>query len=286
MLTICPPANLLAQKASPPLAFETASVKLAPPGASVTQSGLMMPSNHAPMPRGLLRLTSPVSVWIFFAEGLDDMMEYTRLVASLPPWTRQQLYTLTARINGEPTREQLQQMMHTLLVERFALREHVETLNGPVLRLVQVKAGTLGPALKPHAADVACEADAARRSQAPVPGKAPVCGMTMYRTDDGMLHIRLNGVSLDEAAKMLGGIGSQMGGRSTAKMVDGTGLSGTWDLTLDFQMEYGASLEDESNFGGPTFTGALEKQLGLRLEKGTGPVRTLVVDHIAQPTPD
>lgn len=285
-LTICLAPNSLAQEAQPQLAFEVASVKPAPPGALPSQSGLMMPSNHTPLPRGLLRMTSQVSVLIFFAEGLDDFTEYMRLTSSLPTWTQQRLFTITARISGEPTREQLQQMMRTLLVERFALRDHEETHDGPVVRLVQVKVGKLGPFLKPHPDGVTCDSDATRRTQAPVPGKAPVCGMNMYRTDDRLLHIVFNNVTLDEAAKMLGGVSSQMGGRNSVKMMDGTGLSGSWDMALDFQVDSGGSLEDENSAGGPTFTGALEKQLGLKLEKGTGPVRTLVVDHIAPPTPD
>ena len=285
-LTICLAPNLLAQEAQPRLAFEVASVKPAPPGALATQSGLMMPSNHAPLPRGTLRMTSQVSVLIFFAEGLDDFTEYTKLAMSLPAWAQQRLFSISARISGEPTREQLQQMMRTLLLDRFALRDHEETHDGPVVRLVQVKAGKLGPFLKPHTDGVACESDVTRRTQALVPGKAPVCGMSMYRTDDGLLHLVFNNVTIDEAAKMLGGVGSQMGGRNSVKMMDGTGLSGSWDMVLDFQMDSGGSLEDENHTAGPTFTGALEKQLGLKLEKGTGPVRTLVVDHIAPPTPD
>lgn len=71
--------NLTAQDTKEPMTFEAASVKLAPPGAMPTQSGLMMPSNQAPLPRGLMRMTSRVSVYLFFAEGLDDFTEFLRL---------------------------------------------------------------------------------------------------------------------------------------------------------------------------------------------------------------
>ena len=275
---------LTAQEVKQPMTFEAASVKLAPPGAMPTQSGLMMPSNQAPLPRGLMRMTSRVSVYLFFAEGLDDFTEFVRLDEGLPSWTKRQLYTISARINGEPTREQLQQMMHALFVERFALKVHEEIHDGPVVRLIQDKGGIPGPGLKPHSTTEACDADALRRSQPPEGSKPPVCGMSMYTTDDGLLHIGLVNVTLSEAAKMLGGIAGQMGGRSSVKMLDGTGLSGKWDVNLSFKPDYGIQSQDDD--GGLTFTGAIQKQLGLKLQTGVGPVRTLVVDHISPPTLD
>lgn len=79
-----------------------------------------------------------------------------------------------------------------------------------------------------------------------------------------------------------------MGGRGMNTVIDGTGLQGHWDLRLDFLAERnGPSGEGStSDVGGPTFTAALEEQLGLRLKKGTGTVEELIVDHIAEPTAD
>ena len=67
--------------------------------------------------------------------------------------------------------------------------------------------------------------------------------------------------------------------------IDGTGLSGTYDLTLEFYAPTNDA-ESSEDAGGPTLTGALEQQLGMRLEKGTGTVRKIVIDHIAEPTPN
>jgi uncharacterized protein (TIGR03435 family) len=108
--------------------------------------------------------------------------------------------------------------------------------------------------------------------------------MSMYTTEDGLLHIGLINVTLPDAAKMLGGVAGQMGGRASVKMLDGTGLSGNWDVNVSFRPDYGIPTQDDND--GLTFTGALQKQLGLKLQAGIGPVRTLVVDHMAPPTLD
>lgn len=284
----CVVCSLHAQEAKPPLAFETASVKMAPADAQPTQSGLMLPSDHAKLPRGLWTLTWALPTYVFFAEGLDEPAQYTELTRSMPAWTQQHMFTMTARIEGEPSRGELQQMMHTLLVERFALQVHRETHDGPVERLIQIKPGTPGPSLKPHPADEACDPGPARFGVAPSPGKPAACGVVLYRSADGLLHLVITDTTLAEAARTLGGLAGQVGGRDSLPIVDGTGLPGRWDMTLAFRMDKPGTAPDalDEGGGGPTFTGAVEHQLGLKLVKGTGPVHTLVVDHIAEPTPD
>lgn len=284
----CVACSLHAQEAKPPLAFEAASVKLAPPDAQSTMSGLLLPSGHERLPRGLWTLNWPLVSYVFFAEGLDDHTQYTELIRSMPAWTRQHLYTMTARIEGEPSRKELQQMMHTLLVERFALQAHRETHDGPVERLEQIKPGTPGPSMKLHPAGEACDPVRPPFGVAPSPGKPAACGVVLYRSADGLMHLVLTDTTLGEMARTLDGIAGAIGGRDTVLIADGTGLPGRWDMTLAFRMDTPGVAPDalDAGGGGPTFTGALEHQLGLKLVKGTGPVQTLVVDHIAEPTPD
>jgi uncharacterized protein (TIGR03435 family) len=148
------------------------------------------------------------------------------------------------------------------------------------------KPGVTGRDMKAHDASRVC----VRRgsAEASEPGNpAPVyCGLELHQTGDGMFHMSMIDVSLPEACTLLGGLGGVVGGRGMNTVVDGTGLQGRWDLTLDFLAERnGPSGETStSDVGGPSFTAALEKQLGLRLKKGTGAVEELIVDHIAKPT--
>jgi uncharacterized protein (TIGR03435 family) len=74
-------------------------------------------------------------------------------------------------------------------------------------------------------------------------------------------------------------------------VIDKTGLTGTYDFSLKFAMDRdsmpmlppGLNLPPPSS-DDPTIFAALEEQLGLKLVPGKGPVDTLVIDHIEQPT--
>ncbi len=103
-----------------------------------------------------------------------------------------------------------------------------------------------------------------------------------------MFHVRMVDVTLAEASTLFGGLGGVLGGRSMQRAIDGTGLSGRWDITLDFLPERdGLTVEAASgDLDGPSFSAALDKQLGLRLKKGFGPVEELIIDRIHQPIPD
>jgi uncharacterized protein (TIGR03435 family) len=70
-------------------------------------------------------------------------------------------------------------------------------------------------------------------------------------------------------------------------VVDETGLTGTFDFTVEFTPELGP-LPPGVNFTpdptGPTFQQALKEQLGLKLDPQSGSVNVFIVDHIEQPS--
>jgi uncharacterized protein (TIGR03435 family) len=69
-------------------------------------------------------------------------------------------------------------------------------------------------------------------------------------------------------------------------VVDRTGIEGRYDLALEWSPEDG-SLNGASNSGqssAPSIFTALGEQLGLKLESSRGPVKTLVIDHVGQPS--
>jgi uncharacterized protein (TIGR03435 family) len=83
------------------------------------------------------------------------------------------------------------------------------------------------------------------------------------------------------------------------RVVDRTGLTGGFDLALNFdsrQMVAGAgpggglgvppSAAEPANSDVPSIFTALEEQLGLKLEPQTGPAEVLVIDHVERPTPN
>ena len=93
------------------------------------------------------------------------------------------------------------------------------------------------------------------------------------------------GIKVDTLAEML----SRNVGR---QVIDRTGLTGFYDLDLSFNPDVARA---DSPPGAPTsaidtdapglFT-ALQEQLGLKLEAGSGPVEVLVIDRIERPTLD
>jgi uncharacterized protein (TIGR03435 family) len=75
---------------------------------------------------------------------------------------------------------------------------------------------------------------------------------------------------------------SSLTGQLRVPIVDGTGLTGTYDAHLQF-------LPDERKLDADappvaSLADALREELGLRLEKGKAPVEVLVIDHIEKPS--
>jgi uncharacterized protein (TIGR03435 family) len=64
-------------------------------------------------------------------------------------------------------------------------------------------------------------------------------------------------------------------------VVDTTGLPGRYDFDMKYSQ---ARARERTPETWPPLRDALEDQLGLRFEDGTGPTRVLVVDHIDKPS--
>jgi uncharacterized protein (TIGR03435 family) len=71
-------------------------------------------------------------------------------------------------------------------------------------------------------------------------------------------------------------------------VIDKTGIEGKYDVALTWGPESNsAAMVNASNEGsppGPSIFTAIQEQLGLKLESSKGPVQTLVIDHIEQPS--
>jgi uncharacterized protein (TIGR03435 family) len=81
------------------------------------------------------------------------------------------------------------------------------------------------------------------------------------------------GVTLDELVRY------ELSGEVGRTVVDKTGLTGSYDITLMW-MPAMASAVDADAASGPTIFTALEEQLGLKLVPAKGPVPVLVVDSV------
>ena len=220
---------------------------------------------------------------------LREIIEYAyelqgfQLVGSLAPIDGAR-WDITATLGTGATPDAIVPAVRALLADRFGLSVHRETRTLQVYALRTARPdGTPGPRLTKSALDCQALMAAARRGGGPPPPEARQCG---FRGRIGSLQS--SGMPLTELALALSG-------RVGRAIVDQTGLTGPWDLTLTYapdsaQIPAGTLAPDApapaSNPDAPILFTALQEQLGLRLVSTTAPVDVLVVDRVARPTPD
>jgi len=258
-----------------PLRFEVASVKPSPDKFDVLAS----------MPRqavGRLFLSRPVRALIARAYGVDDW----RLVGGPSSVLARRFDILAKAENPEATPAEMDQMLRTLLTERFQLKVHTEMreVDISVLKLARSD-GRLGPNLK--RSTLSCltgEETSALAAEAL--GKGDLTLSSLLKAgdpcgDQSPLERRehLKGQPIASLLPLLTT-------RDRPFVEDRTGLTGRydWDLTYD-PRPLSVSANAPSPTGPPLLV-ALEQQLGLKLESGKGRVEVLVVDSVELPTPD
>ena len=178
------------------------------------------------------------------ATGVDD-----RQMVGVPDWVDSERYDIDAK-TGDTAQlrpEVFQKLLLGLLEDRFAFRFHWETREQPVYWMVAQKSGAR---IKPHEN-----------------GGEP----TMSVNGGARKVLIATGISM----KDLAGLMTRQAGHPVE---DHTGLTGTYDVRL----EWDESQSMES--GLPSLYGALEEQLGLKLNSAKGTVRVLVVDTVQKPS--
>jgi uncharacterized protein (TIGR03435 family) len=193
-------------------------------------------------------------------------LAYAPLPASLidggPGWLNTDRFEIHAKFEGNPPREQVQQMLRALLADRFKLRTHIEMRPTRVFALTVEKPGVLGPALRPAE-------ECVNRPPNSGPG-GPGCGG--FQFTDGLLRGR--DATLDRIAGEL---------PVERIVVNRTGLTGRYDVELKWTPDSGATVAPD---GPPGLVTALREQLGLRLQTDTVPMEHLVIDSVERPQPD
>ena len=173
-----------------------------------------------------------------------------------PGWIDSEKYDITAKAEGNPSREQLQLMMRSLLADRFKLVIRKKTRDLPAYALVLARRdGKLGPSLRRSNADCS----PANRQTVP----AGSCG---FRIGDGVLAGR--GTTIDKLAAEL-----ILTGRL---VVDRTGLTGSFDMDMTWTPDELATNTD--------LFAALQEQLGLKLEAIRTPVEVIVIESASKPS--
>jgi uncharacterized protein (TIGR03435 family) len=169
-----------------------------------------------------------------------------------PTWLFLDRYDIAAKSNGPASTAQLKLMMQALLTERFRLTLHHQMKELPVTELAVGKNGPKN--LQPAAED------------GPPDGPRPIS------SGKAIWSLIYKNVSMADFCERLAGPPPMGLG---ARVVDGTGIEGVFDITLNLNVERAlAGTEDFAII----LQLALDHQLGLKLVDRKMPVDTLVID--------
>lgn len=267
------------------LTFEVASIR---PGRKFYFKGwdFLDPANkEAPPKGGLISWNVRVGELVVFAYDLRSTPLRRAVYEQLPKWTQDEWYAIEARADGDPSREDVRQMVRSLLEDRFKLTVHSGTRDGQINALAVAKPGV---GLKPHAEGAPCELTLPRTDWSYPPYKDfPVrCGIFDRELGKYKRRIEMSNVTMSQIADTLSN-------HSPLLVVDSTGLTGHYDAFLDYGPDITPPETDapEVPGGEPGFAEvgspvsvALEKQLGLKLVKQNATIQVFAIDHIEQPS--
>jgi len=203
-------------------------------------------------------------------------------VKGFPDWAARERYDIDARISEEDRADwqkpemqkvMLEAMLQAMLVERCKLAVHREVKETSVDSLVVAKGG---PKFKETDPTV----------DHPGGMKLPWGGVLVpNQTKDGM-SMGMYGTSMASLASLLSTMGGGPGGGSGRTIVDKTGLTGRYDITLKFQPGGGPAQNQAAGAASDPGGGvsSMLGDLGLKLESNKAPVETLVIDHMERPS--
>jgi len=241
------PGEAFGQAAPPRPAFEIASIRV-----------------HEGAPQWKLaingtRLTIESYTLFGLIQEAYDLQNYQIPETGTPPLLSSStiLYDISAKAESQtaPSRSEYRQMLQSLLADRFQLKVHREMKEMPVFALQVGKDGPKFGMSSP---------DADPQTHIPIAGSN--YRATMART------------TLDDLAKT---ILTKVSGRP---VLDRTGLTGTYNITLTYKPESQMSRGPEPDTSEISIFTAVEDQLGLRLEPRNEKVEVLVVDHVEKPS--
>ena len=208
------------------------------------------PSNRQILPGGRFVATATtVRTLIRIAFGTDD-----NRISGAPKWIDDELFDINAvTVNHvEVTNpQQFQQLILSLLEDRFQLKFHRVQIEAPVYWLELDKPGKLSPNLKPS-----------------TPASQPNISTNSNGSRAVMTATKM---SMTDVAAAL----RRQAGRPVE---DHTGLKGNFD----FQIEWAP--EETPNSADPSLFTVLKERLGLKLQPAKGATETIVIDQIAHPS--
>ena len=201
-------------------------------------------------------------------------------------------FDISATMPPKTTKEQFRTMLQNLLTERFKITLHRETRELPMYALTVAKNG---PKLKESTEAPAGDVDPAT---IPPPGKMGPDGFPILAVPPGapIVIFMMNGrARMIGQQKTMPDLADRLTGALSRPVVDTTALKGKYDFTLTYSPEGmngpqppppapggvngapAASVAEAEPLN--DIFGAIQSQLGLKLEARKGPVEMIVIDH-------
>jgi uncharacterized protein (TIGR03435 family) len=268
-------------------AFDVAPVKLAAPNAD---RFVTMPPPASPNRLYIPSMT--LTTLIYSAYG-DGGFNTAMRVTGGPDWANDTLFEVEGVASGRSTLREFRLMLQTLLEERFALKIRTEMTTGEMLTLVTARDdGTLGPNVKAWSGTCPTVMPLLY-FQAP---RRPLLNGPPSSADDQAVAecptgYRAGGISIDGATMFtVAEVLSLPPGRALLGTIvaDQTGLAGRYTMELDypFRAQGPADPTAPADPGVPSLFTAVQEQWGLRLVRGKGPFRLVVIESAQLPTPN
>lgn len=272
---------LLHAQSTPPAApkFDVVSIKPCKPGVMV--AGGSSPG-RLHIGCGLLAdtdNTGPIqAAYNRYASG--QLTSYGVIpIEGCPDWMYSETFEIDAKSDGHPSIQMMEgPMMQTILADRFKLKIHRETRQGPVYELVSGKGS---PKLQPYQEGSCTPVFLGR----PLPPLSP--GRHYCRNLVSPRSVDFEGGTLSMFASLLSLILHR-------PVIDKTGITDYFKIRLEFASDESAAPRPPAAAPGapaevrppdaPDIFQAIQQQLGLKLVPAKGPVDVLVIDHIERPS--
>lgn len=195
------------------------------------------------------------------------------LIFNLPKWAESEHFDIRAKVLTEDaeflrhmTRAQRREIFERILSERFGIKSHHETRTLSVYELMRV-GSKQGIGLV--------------EDLPPVAGSTPE---TLRPGHNGRGNTSLIGTTLDATGVRIGDLCANLGRVLDRNVVDKTGLTSFYDITLTWKDDLSEQADNGLQDGGePSLFAALQEQLGLKLVNAKGAVEVLIVDAAEPP---
>lgn len=288
-----------------PLTFDAASIKAAP--APEGGRGFMMGWRGGPGTDDPTTYRCTNCTILMMLRQAYDMKSY-QIIS--PGWMeRGDRFEITAKVPKDATKEQFRTMLQNFLAERFKLAAHREKKEMQVYEMVVAKGG---PKLKEYVDQPKGPADDAP----PAPpesgrgrGRGPnvdADGFPIIPKDcNGCIMVVGGGKARMAMQDTMKGLADMLADQMGKPVSDATGLKAKYDISVTYQMTPGgrgglppppgggdrpAPADNSTPLGssdgdtGVPLVGAVQSQLGLKLESKKGSAEVLVIDR-AEKTP-